>query len=124
MMAAITIGRMFVPALLSVPLMLTAIGSCHESSGPAGEQVHQRWYVAQSGYGRARPTILNTMVFFGTGDGQVIARDINSGTQVWSAKTGVDAIDGANLIARSGVVVASAILYTVGLDAQTGRELW
>jgi outer membrane protein assembly factor BamB len=63
-------------------------------------------------------------VFFGTGDGQVIARDINSGTQVWSAKTGADAIDGANLIARSGVVVASAILYTVGIDALSGRELW
>jgi eukaryotic-like serine/threonine-protein kinase len=104
--------------------MLTAIGPCQESSGPAAGQVRERWYVAQPGYGRARPAILNTMVFFGTGDGQVIARDANSGVQRWSAKTGADAINGANLIARSGVVVASAIRHTVGIDAQTGRELW
>jgi outer membrane protein assembly factor BamB len=64
------------------------------------------------------------MVYFGTGDGQVIARDINSGAQIWAAKISQEGIEGANLIVRSNVVVAASVFHTTGLDAQTGRALW
>jgi outer membrane protein assembly factor BamB len=64
------------------------------------------------------------MVYFGTGDGQVIARDINSGAQLWAAKVSQEAIEGANLVVRTNVVVAASVFHTTGLDAQTGRQLW
>lgn len=108
-------------------IRLTLLGStlaCRNDPTGADATVHERWYETQPGYGRARPAVLNDVVYFGTGDGQVIARDASTGKQRWSVRTGTDAISGANLIARSGVVVAPAIFFTVGLDAETGRELW
>jgi outer membrane protein assembly factor BamB len=68
--------------------------------------------------------VLGDLVYFGTGDGQVIARDAATGAPRWAAKVTNDAVEGANLVARAGVVVAPLILSTVGLDAATGRERW
>jgi outer membrane protein assembly factor BamB len=68
--------------------------------------------------------VAGELVYFGTGDGQVIARDVRTGAPRWAAKVTNDAVDGANLVARAGVVVAPIVLSTVGLDAATGRELW
>jgi len=68
--------------------------------------------------------VLGDLVYFGTGDGQVIARDVATGAPRWAAKVTNDAVEGANLVARAGVVVAPLILSTVGLDAATGRERW
>jgi outer membrane protein assembly factor BamB len=107
-----------------LPLIAALAGSCGDSStGPNGE-VHERWYQSQPGYGRARPTVIGTTVFFGTGDGQVIARDINSGVALWTAKVSNSGIKGANLIVRANILVAPSVFHTVGLDAQTGRQLW
>jgi outer membrane protein assembly factor BamB len=65
-------------------------------------------------------------VYFGTGDGQVIARDVGTGAQRWAAKAGAagQRVDGANVVVRAGVVAVSVVGHTVGLDAATGRELW
>ena len=115
---------LFAQALL-IPLLAAVVGSCRGSStGPGATGLRERWYQAQPGYGRSRPAINGTMVYFGTGDGQIIARDINSGAQLWAAKVSQEAIEGANLVARANVVVAVSVFHTTGLDAQTGRQLW
>jgi outer membrane protein assembly factor BamB len=106
-------------------LGLAAAIACNSPSpGPEGSGVRERWYQAQPGWGWARPAVFGSTVYFGTGDGQVIARDVNTGAPRWSARVGTQPIHGANLIARSGVVIAPVVSYTVGLDALTGRELW
>lgn len=108
-----------------IPVIVAVAASCNSSStGPNNTGLRERWYQAQPGYGRSRPAINGTMVYFGTGDGQVIARDINSGAQIWAAKISQEGIEGANLIVRSNVVVAASVFHTTGLDAQTGRALW
>jgi len=64
------------------------------------------------------------MVFFGTGYGQVIAREIASGASLWTATISRDGINGANLVVRSNVLIAPTVFQTVALDAQSGQELW
>jgi outer membrane protein assembly factor BamB len=101
------------------------MGGCQSDITAAGTQrVHERWYEAQSGQSWARPAVSATIVYFGTGDGQIIARDMLTGTPRWITKVGPDAIDGANLLLRNGVVVAPVLNYTAGLDAQTGQQRW
>jgi outer membrane protein assembly factor BamB len=63
-------------------------------------------------------------VYFGDGLGDVIARDVRTGSQIWIARAGQEAVNGANILVRSGVVVAPLYTNTVGLDAVTGRQLW
>lgn len=86
--------------------------------------MHERWFHTQAGWSWARPAVAGRAVYFGTGDGHVVARDVTTGTPVWTTRIGNQAINGANLLARDGVIVAPAVSYTVGLDAATGRELW
>jgi outer membrane protein assembly factor BamB len=63
-------------------------------------------------------------VYFGDGSGEVIARDVRTGDRKWTAKVGQEPVYGANILVRSGVVVAPLYTFTVGLDAVTGRQLW
>jgi outer membrane protein assembly factor BamB len=98
---------------------------CRNSSvAPTTGSVAERWYQTQMGYSRARPAVLGTLSYFGTGDGQVVARDQASGVLRWSTQIGPDQVNGANLVARNGVVVAPATFATAGLDAMTGQLLW
>jgi outer membrane protein assembly factor BamB len=63
-------------------------------------------------------------VYFGTGDGQIFARNVATGIPRWAAKVGPDGVNGAHILVRSGVVVAPVLNYTVGLNATTGELLW
>ena len=104
--------------------LAAALSSCRDSSGPGSNHLRERWYQQQSGWTRARPAIWGNAVYFGDGTGQLIARDVENGQIIWASKTGRDPINGANILVRSGVVVAPVTNYTVGVDAATGRELW
>jgi outer membrane protein assembly factor BamB len=107
------------------PLLLLLAGSCKDSTASlTGSGVRELWYQAQPGSSRSRPAISGGVVFFGTGDGQIIARDAASGAALWSTKVSQDGIEGANILARKNVVIAASIFHVVGLDARTGRELW
>jgi hypothetical protein len=100
-----------------IPLIAAIVGSCGDSSTGPGGGIRERWYQTQPGYGRARPAVNGTAVYFGTGDGQVTARDINSGEALWSAKVSTEGIKGANLIVRSNILIAPSVFHTVALVA-------
>ena len=105
-------------ALLVMPLL----GSC--GSPTESPSLRTRWYVEQVGNGAARPAVAGDTVFFSTGDGRIIARARASGVSLWEASVGSGAIQGANLLAHAGVVVAPVALHTAAVDAASGRELW
>jgi len=86
--------------------------------------VRERWYQPQTGYASARPAVVGDLVVFGTGDGHVVARDRATGVARWSTKIANERIQGANLVARGGVIVAPVLHHTAAVDVTTGRELW
>lgn len=103
---------------------IACLWSCSDATGPGHGGVQERWYQSQSGWAWARPAVSGNVVYFGDGSGEIIARDVSTGNRKWTAKVGQDPIAGANILVKSGVVVAALYTYTVGLDAATGRELW
>lgn len=106
-----------------VALAALALGCQHDPMAADGG-VNERWYREQPGESWARPAVLGDIAYFGTGDGQIVARDASTGTPRWQSRAGPDAINGGNLIVRGGVVVVPVLNYTVGLDARTGQQLW
>jgi outer membrane protein assembly factor BamB len=107
-------------------LLLSAVlfgGSCRDSTSGGGG-VTEKWYQPQSGYSNARPAVLGSVVFFGTGDGRIIARDVSTGAAKWDTKVANTVVRGGNILVSNGVVVAPILTSTVALDAQTGAQLW
>lgn len=106
-------------------LLVGSAAACDGVTGAGGRLWVPRWSQAQDGATGSRPAVLGGVVFFGTGDGRVVARDRATGAARWSATIAPGgAVEAANLVVRSGVVVAAGVQHVVGLDAATGRELW
>lgn len=106
-----------------LPLVLGSGSSCHEVTGATAD-IHERWYQPQSGWSYARPGILGDVVFFGTGDGRIIARRQATGAPVWNSKIAAEMIGGANMVVRNGTLVVPVVHETVALDVADGHELW
>jgi outer membrane protein assembly factor BamB len=104
-------------------LLAVSLAGCSDATGLI-PRVHQRWYKTQLSYGLSRPAASGDLVFFATGDGQVIARKQSTGDEVWATKISLDQIYGANLVVRDGVLAVSVIRTTVGLDIAAGQQLW
>jgi len=116
------------PTLLAksnpVLLIVAAASACSNIAEPNDRGVRERWYQVQPGVTWARPAVSASVVYFGTGDGRVIARDQATGAAKWATTVGPDPVLGGNIRLRRGVVVAPVLNYTLGLDAETGRILW
>ncbi|NUO61957.1 MAG: PQQ-binding-like beta-propeller repeat protein [Gemmatimonadaceae bacterium] len=108
--------------LAFIPIVCVA-SACRESTASGGS-VRERWYQGQPGYGYARPATSGDLVFFGTGDGQVIARRQATGAAVWTTKVASQWIGGSIMIVRDGVLVVPIVQSTVGIDVATGSQLW
>lgn len=91
---------------------------------PTGLGVRERWFAAQVDNSSARPAVWGDVVFFGTGDGKVIARDFATGGARWVARVDGGRIDGANFVVNDGVVAVATGRSTVAFDVANGRELW
>ena len=109
--------------LALAPALLIGCASCHEPTGTT-TQVHERWYREQVGWAKTRPGVLGDAVFFGTGDGNIIARKKATGEPIWTSKIANEMISGANMVTRDGFIVVPVVHETVALDAATGHELW
>ena len=83
------------------------------------------WREPQNGESRARPAVDGDAVFFLTGDGRVIGRDVSTGAVRWVTPLGVaTGLSGEKLVARSGVLLVPLQSATFALDVSTGRILW
>ena len=69
------------------------------------------------------PTVLNGVVYFGSGDGNVYALDEASGTPKWKFQTG-DVVHASPAIADGALFIGSWDSYFYALDAATGNEKW
>ncbi|HJP85744.1 MAG TPA: PQQ-binding-like beta-propeller repeat protein [Gemmatimonadaceae bacterium] len=98
---------------------------------PGEAHVRERWFIPQSkGFPNPRPVVSGATVFFASGSGYVIARDVETGDPKWSTQIGTSVysvsseIFGENFILRGGILVTAVQFHTSALDASTGRELW
>jgi outer membrane protein assembly factor BamB len=69
------------------------------------------------------PVVWNGNVYFGSGDGNVYALGVDSGTLKWKFKTG-DVVHASPAISEGILFVGSWDTYFYALDAATGKEKW
>src|SRR5205814_1659659 len=119
-----TVRLLTVPPLVSVVLG-SACG--HDPTLPGEGKVKEVWFQSQTmGYPNPAPLVSGFNVYFASGGGRIIARDIQTGNPKWEASIGRSPfsssveIEGENFILRNGVLVASVEFHVVGLDAITG----
>src|SRR5689334_15872025 len=106
---------------LSMAVALVAV-SC---SDPTGVSAHlrDRWFQSQQDASYSRPVAAGDLVIFGTGDGKLVGRSKADGAAVWTSNAGQPVV-GGRLVVRSGVVIASLLQTTVGVNAGNGAILW
>ncbi len=69
------------------------------------------------------PTVWNSAVYFGSGDGNVYSLDAASGNLKWKFQTG-DVVHASPAIADGAVFIGSWDSYFYALDAASGNEKW
>jgi outer membrane protein assembly factor BamB len=110
----------------------TPLGSaCDEPTRPGEGKVRERWFQTQTfGYPYPAPLVDGSAVYFASGAGSLIARDLETGVAKWTTSIGQSIyaasadIGGENFILRSGVLVTTVQFHTSALDIATGREIW
>lgn len=112
-----------VRSLIAAPLAV-ALSCKVPSAGEEGLRLQERWFQTQPRYANAQPVSVGDLVVSAAGDGQLIARDVATGAMRWTSATGPSAVEGANLVAAGGVIVAPVVVHTVGVDARTGALRW
>lgn len=110
---------------------LTLGSGCEEPTRPGEGKVRGRWFQSQSfGYPNPTPLVAGASVYFASGGGYVIARDVETGAAKWTTSIGQSIhalspeIGGANFVLRKGVLVTAVVFHTSALDIATGREIW
>jgi len=63
-------------------------------------------------------------IYAASGDGRLIARQMDGGAVVWSARIATGRIEGANIVTTAGVVAVPVVFDTHAVDARTGQRLW
>src|SRR5271169_6512411 len=69
------------------------------------------------------PAIANGVIYFGSGDGNVYALDLATGSLRWKFQTG-DVVHASPAVADGTVYVGSWDSYFYALDAATGKQKW
>ncbi|HKW08772.1 MAG TPA: PQQ-binding-like beta-propeller repeat protein [Gemmatimonadaceae bacterium] len=114
--------------LLATFVSCTLLGQagCHDPpTASTGQGVRELWSQSQNGESQARPLVSNDIVYFGTGTGEIVARDFETGHMRWSTRVSFQSeIAGANMTLRSGVLVATGVWVVAGIDATTGVLRW
>lgn len=107
-----------------------AAQSCSHPTDVGGSQgIHERWYRTQDGVTQSRPSVVGGVVYYGSGTGHVIARDVQTGDIRWEQPVFTDAIMGRRIVTAAGVSAAAVVITSTwrqvaALDAVTGRVLW
>lgn len=112
-------------------LLLLGIACKRDPTGPGKGKVAERWFHAQpNGGAYARPAVSDSVAYFASGGGVVIARARSSGVVKWSTQVGVSPhaaspeIGGSDLLLRDGILVVPVAFHTSGVDVTTGTERW
>jgi FOG: WD40-like repeat len=87
-------------------------------SEPAAETMPDPWDCYLSS-----PVVADGTVYFGSGDGNVYARDAANGAKRWTFKTG-NVVHASPAVANGTLYIGSWDTYLYALDAKTGDKKW
>jgi len=88
-----------------------------------GQEPADSLFVDQWDFWLSSPVIYHNKVYFGSGDGNLYALDINKGTAVWNFKT-AGIIHSSPAIAFDNVYFGGWDTYMHAVNAETGKEVW
>ncbi len=111
--------------------LLAGDGSCYsldKNSGKMlwrfktrGEKVYQ--YYGYADYHHSSPVLYKSIVYFGSGDGNVYALKSNNGKVLWSFKTG-DVVHSSPVVGNDKLFIGSFDGHVYALDCQSGALVW
>jgi outer membrane protein assembly factor BamB len=111
--------------VLAIPLL--GLPACKDGTGgpPAVlAKANTRWYREHIQYSRTRPATRGNLVYIAAGDGNVIARDAETGSAVWTTRVANRAPQGDNMVVVGSVLVVPIVHELVGVDATSGQVRW
>jgi outer membrane protein assembly factor BamB len=111
-------------ARCGVPLLVLAVvgAGCEDATGVNREPPEILWEVASPNGPRTRPLLIDSLVVFGTFDGQAVAYHQETGEVIWARKLS-DFVWGREVTTAAGhVLVAEYELWA--LDPRTGATRW
>jgi len=94
------------------------------AQGSLREPLKLRWSFKTGGPVKSSAAIDAGKVFIGSDDGSVYALDLATGNQLWSFKTGAEAVESSPLALNGAVYVGSGDGKLYALDAATGVLKW
>jgi outer membrane protein assembly factor BamB len=123
-------GSVLLLAMLAIA-SVTLGSACNDPTRPGEGKVKERWFQSQSvGFPYPAPLVSEPTVYFASGGGLVIARDLETGTATWttsigqSIHTAANEIGGQNFLLRNGVLITAVRYHVSGLDAVSGAKVW
>ena len=91
--------------------------------GLHGQQPKDQYFIDNWDYFNSSPTIHKEKIYFGSGNGNIYALDLETGKQVWSFQTG-EVSHTSPAVAYGNVYTGSWDSYLYCLDAETGVKRW
>ncbi len=82
-----------------------------------------RWRFETRGPVRSSPVIVGSELFVGSGDGNLYALDLETGTERWRFEAG-ESVASTPLVTGSGVAVTTLAGSIARVDRQSGRLVW
>lgn len=117
-------------SLLTLATM-TLGSACNEPTRPGEGEIQERWFQSQAtGFPYPAPLVNEATVFFASGGGLVVARDLETGAAKWTTSIGQSThtqsaeIGGENFVLRNGILITAVRYHVSGVDAATGAKLW
>lgn len=82
-----------------------------------------RWSFTTGGIVTSSPAVVNGVVYVGSGDGNIYALDVLTGTKIWNYTTG-GVVYSSPAVANDIVFVGSNDTNVYALDGATGAKIW
>ncbi len=109
--------------LLALAVVLLLLGACSGRGPRFGSPGELLWHYRMGGAIHSSPTVVNSVIYFGSNDHNVYALDSDSGEILWRYLTGRE-VRGSPTVSDGTVFIGSEDGHLYALDAESGELRW